>query len=356
MPRFALLISAVLASIACSTAPLAQTPSHHTNRGFTNPHAEHAHSGFFGIIRARFGGNWQSYDRERDIVPATEPAPATTDEFANATVTWIGHSTVLLQHRGVNVLTDPMFSKYASPVSFAGPSRITQPALKFEDLPAIHAVIISHDHYDHLDTASIRALGDEPLYFVPLGVGEWFLNKGINPERVVELDWWQDQSMEVAGEQITITATPAQHFSGRSLTNRDSTLWASWAVAWSDFNAWFGGDTGYNELQFKEIGTRLGPFDLGIIPIGAYEPRWFMGTVHVNPEEAVLIHQEINARQSFGIHWGTFVLAGEGVLTPPAALAKARKAKDLPESEFSTYAVGETRHYTPQQPSVSATR
>ncbi len=333
----------------CAYAEPGQTPGHHTTQGFKNPHAQGGSNGFFGILRARFGGQWQSYDPERDIVPLAVPDPAGPDDGGNATVTWIGHATVLIQHRGINVLTDPMFSAYASPVSFAGPRRITQPAMTIADLPPIHAVLISHDHYDHLDAASIRALGDGPRYFVPLGIKEWMAGKGISPQRVTELDWWQPHALSVGGQGLRVTATPAQHFSGRSLTGRNRTLWASWAVEWSDFKAWFGGDTGYNEVQFKQIGDRLGPFDLGIIPIGAYEPRWFMGTVHVNPSEAVRIHQDIGARRSFGIHWGTFVLAGEGVMTPPAALAAARAAEQLEPAEFSVFAGGETRHFQPRR-------
>ena len=322
-----------------SPALSAQPPAHHGKNGFQNLYGEHTH-GFFGIIRARLSDAWQSYDEDRDIVPTVE-AVLPQESSTQLRTTWIGHATMLIQHRGINVLTDPMFSQFASPVSFAGPRRITQPALDLEDLPPIHAVIISHDHYDHLDTATIKALGNEPKYFVPLGIKKWMIKKGIREDRIHELDWWESASLTVGGEQVRFTATPAQHFSGRSLWNRNKTLWSSWALEWSDFNLWFGGDTGYNEMQFKEIGRRLGPFDLAFIPIGAYEPRWFMQTVHVNPSEAVQIHLDIGAVQSIGMHWGTFVLAGEGVLTPPAALARARREAGLDEEAFRTLAIGE---------------
>ena len=337
--------------LACTTGYAEETPgpAHHAGKKFVNPHAPAAHGGFFGIIKARLSDEWQTYDRKRDIVPTTDPALGSAPA-QDAVVTWIGHATVLIQHQGVNVLTDPMFSQYASPVSFAGPRRITQPAIKLEDLPEIHAVVISHDHYDHLDTATIKALGNAPTYYVPLGIKRWMINRGIEAERVIELDWWQSSTLEIEGQRIDITATPTQHFSGRGLLNRNGTLWASWAIRWSDFNAWFGGDTGYNDIQFKQVGERLGPFDLGIIPIGAYEPRWFMGTIHVDPAEAVLIHQDIQARYSFGMHWGAFVLAGEGVLTPPQALATARAAAGLSESEFTALDVGETITLSPEPP------
>ncbi len=322
-----------------------QAPSHHADSGFRNPYALPREGGIFNVLYSRlFTDEWQSYDPERDVVATTTPEPASAGS-SNATVTWIGHATVLIQHQGINVLSDPMFSDFASPLSFIGPKRITQPAIALADLPEIHVVVISHDHYDHLDTESIRALGDTPVYFVPLGLRQWFLEKGIAAERVVEMDWWEEQQLSIGGQQVTITATPSQHFSGRGLTDRDRTLWASWGIGWSDFVAWFGGDTGYNDLQFKEIGERLGPVDLAIIPIGAYEPRRMMGPIHVNPAEAVLIHQDLQASASMAIHWGAFILSAEGVLTPIQALASARASAGLSEAEFAAFAVGETRHY-----------
>ena len=320
--------------------------AHHSGKIFLNPHASKPDTGFFGIIRARLSDDWIAYDKGRDIVPTSshEILPNGSSSY-NATVTWIGHASVLIQHQGINVLTDPMFSDYASPVSFAGPKRITQPAIEPEDLPPIHAVVVSHDHYDHLDVASIKRLGDVPMYFVPLGIKRWLINKGIDAARIVEMDWWDETTLSVGHVDLTLTSTPSQHFSGRGLFNRNQTLWTSWSFAWADFRVWFGGDTGYNDIQFKQIGERLGPFDLGIIPIGAYKPRWFMQTVHVDPAEAVQIHRDIGAKQSMGIHWGAFVLSGEGVLTPPKALGKARATYEISDSEFDVFAVGETRHF-----------
>ena len=283
-------------------------PAHHGDGVFVNPFAPPpASGGFFAVMRSRFfSGEWQRYDPERDRVPTVEPTLAAGSSNV-ATVTWVGHSTVLLQVDGINVLTDPMFSDFASPVSFAGPKRITKPALTREELPTIHAVVVSHDHYDHLDVRSIRDLGDEPVYFVPLGIGRWLEKHDIAPDRIVVMDWWDERVLNVDGVDLTIAATPSQHFSGRSLTNRNTTLWAAWSIRWPSFHAWFGGDTGYNDVQFVETRRRLPPIDLGIIPIGAYKPRRFMATIHVDPREAVLIHQDIGATRSMGIHWGTFV-------------------------------------------------
>lgn len=336
----------LIADDSPSAQRLQAEPAHHGNKIFLNPHANKIETGFFGIMRARLSKDWIAYDEVRDIVPTSSPKILPSGVPSdNATVTWIGHASVLIQHQGINVLTDPMFSDFASPVSFAGPKRITQPAIEPEDLPPIHAVVISHDHYDHLDTASIKRLGDGPTYFVPLGIKRWLVDKGIDASRIVEMDWWDEATLSVGLVDITFTSTPSQHFSGRGLFNRNQTLWTSWGFAWPDFRVWFGGDTGYNDTQFKQIGERLGPIDLGIIPIGAYKPRWFMQTVHVDPVEALQIHRDIGAKQSIGIHWGAFVLSGEGVLAPPRELANARASYAMSQAEFDVFAVGETRHF-----------
>jgi len=325
---------------------------HITTNGFVNPLVKGNHGSLWSFLKARFrSGKWAKYDPERYTVPTATPAPVTTGNpgSGNATATWIGHSTMLVQHKGVNVLTDPVFSQYASPVGFAGPKRITQPALEIDKLPPIDVVVVSHDHYDHLDTWSIKRLGNHPMYFVPLGIRDWMIGKGIKGERVVELDWWQSTAVQINGEQLRVTATPTQHFSGRGLFDRDKRLWASWAIEWSNFGLWFGGDTGYNDQQFREIGSRIGQIDMGIIPIGAYDPEWFMGTVHVNPEDAVRIHQDIGARHSIGIHWGAFLLTAEEVDEPPRRLAAALTTSNLPADSFAAFAVGETRQYPTRQ-------
>ena len=340
----------VIALLACGSAALAaeEVPAHHADKGFRNPFSESVGGGvgnFLRIVRMRFFSDaWPTYDPQRDRVPLGTPNPATGGS-GNATVTWVGHATVLIQHQGINVLTDPMFSDRASPVSFAGPKRITKPALALEELPPVHVVVISHNHYDHLDAATVRALGDGPVYYVPLGLRRWFQWRGVDSERVVEMDWWDERDHASGERSLRVTATPSQHFSGRSLTDRNDTLWASWSLAWDDFQVWFGGDTGYNDRQFRDIGERLDKIDLGIIPIGAYEPRFFMRPVHVNPAEAVRIHQDIGATASMAIHWGAFILSAEGVLTPTQDLATARAEAGIEESEFPAFAVGETRRY-----------
>ncbi len=337
---------------AATSASAEEPHAHHGPEGFVNPHVEVPHGGQGSFLRARFAsGPWPGHDPDVFTVPTATPEPVPAGGATdNARVTWIGHSTVLIQHRGVNVITDPMLSPYASPIRFAGPRRISEPGIALENLPPIDVVVISHDHYDHLDVPTIEALGEGPRYLVPLGLRSWFAGRGVDPARVDELDWWDQRELQVRGERLRVTATPSQHFSGRGLTDRDETLWAAWALEWIDFSAWFGGDTGYNGVQFKEIGRRFGGFDLGIIPIGAYRPRWFMGVVHVNPAEAVRIHQDLGARRSIGVHWGTFVLSQEASHEPPQELRAAVREAGLAEGAFSAWKVGETRAFQAPPP------
>jgi N-acyl-phosphatidylethanolamine-hydrolysing phospholipase D len=297
--------------------------------------------------------------------PPQQPTPRVAPDLAflraNATagaamvpsVTWIGHASTLVQLGGISLLTDPIFSKRASPVSFAGPARHVAPGLALAELPHVDAVVVSHNHYDHLDEASVRALaaqeGGPPLFVVPLGVKGWFGALGI--ERVVELDWWQ--SVHVGAVEIVLT--PSQHWSGRGLNDRMTTLWGSYAIFAPDFQVWFGGDTAYSQ-DFADIHRRFAGrqhgrgFDVALIPIGAYEPRWFMRAQHVNPTEAVQIHLDLAAERSIGIHWGTFELTDESLDEPPRALARAARAAGVADDAFTVLAVGATRRFSPRAP------
>lgn len=342
LPAKRLCGACVLAILCGCTAPDSQPVAgkleHYTASGFRNLYVQPKDTSFFGFMWMRHFGDdeWASYTDKGHLVPqvATD-LQAIEMPGRLPQVTWIGHATVLIQHRGVNILTDPIFSQRASPLSFAGPRRVTQPALTLQELPAIDYVVISHNHYDHLDADSVAAIGDRAQWLTPLGYREWFAEQGVS--NVVELDWWQSHSTP----QVKIMATPVQHWTGRGLHDRYRALWGGWAVRVGEFNFWFSGDTGYNDVQFKEIGARLGPFDLGIIAVGGYEPRWFMGDMHVNPEESVQIHQDIGARYSIGVHWGTFPLTAEPIDEPPKRLAEA--AATLSDTEFMTIAIGETR-------------
>ncbi|HEY5647588.1 MAG TPA: MBL fold metallo-hydrolase, partial [Pseudomonadales bacterium] len=300
--------------------------------------------------RRLFGHDvWADYDAVVDgVMPRAKPnlVPAGTVS-RNARVTWIGQATVLIQHGGVNVLTDPVFSDRASPLNFAGPQRVAAPALRLDELPPIDAVVISHDHYDHLDAATIHQLGNGPTYFVPLGLKAWLVQEGIDATRVVELDWWQSGTLAAGRSTVTLTATPSQHVSGRTLTDRNQRLWASWALQWQDFSVWFGGDTGYNDVQFRAIGERFGRFDLGILPIGSYAPREYMKAVHLSPEDAVKVHHDIRADRSMAMHWGTFHLTAEPLFEPPMRLAAAVRTAGLGDGAIATFAIGESRAYLP---------
>jgi len=273
-------------------------------------------------------------------------------------VTWIGHASSLIQVGGLNVLTDPLFSERASPVSFAGPRRAQPPGLALDQLPHIDAVVISHNHYDHLDKASVQALAMQregsPVFIVPLGLKDWFEAEGIDTVR--ELDWWQ--STTLGGVEFVLT--PVQHWSARSPFDRRETLWGGWAIFAADFQLYFGGDTGYSRdfidtaRHFADRQQDAG-FDLALLPIGAYEPRWFMRSQHCDPDEAVQIHRDLRARRSMAIHWGVFELADDALDAAPQALASARRRHGVLDDEFIVPAIGQTltfprRAEVPAQP------
>ncbi|XP_058153959.1 N-acyl-phosphatidylethanolamine-hydrolyzing phospholipase D isoform X3 [Dasypus novemcinctus] len=230
---------------------------------------------------------------------------------AGLRVTWLGHATVMVEMDELIFLTDPIFSHRASPSQYVGPKRFRGPPCTISELPPIDAVLISHNHYDHLDYNSVIALnerfGNELRWFVPLGLLDWMQKCGC--ENVIELDWWEENCVP-RHDKVTFVFTPSQHWCKRTLMDDNKVLWGSWSVLgpWNRF--FFAGDTGYCPA-FQEIGKRFGPFDLAAIPIGAYEPRWFMKYQHVDPEEAVRIHIDVQTKKSVAIHWGTFVLSNE---------------------------------------------
>jgi len=253
-------------------------------------------------------------------------------------VTWLGHATVLVQHGGISFLTDPHLTDHASPLPFGGPKRVVPPALKVEELPAVDFVLISHNHYDHLDHTTVVALGNRVHWFVPLGLRQWLERRDIDPDRITEMDWWQ---VETFGATVQVVATPSQHWSKRTPFDTNKTLWASWHVNINGFKTWFAGDTGYHPKRFQRIGTELGPHDLALIPIGAYGPRYFMLPQHVDPPLAVRAHLDVRSKHSVGIHWGTFELTHEPFLEPRALLQEA--VQDLNSGVFETLKVGQTR-------------
>jgi N-acyl-phosphatidylethanolamine-hydrolysing phospholipase D len=275
----------------------------------------------------------------------------------DTTATWIGHATVLLQLGGLNVMTDPQFSQSASPFSFLGPERKVRVPFTIAESPHIDVVLISHNHYDHLDGASVDALahqpGGSPLFIVPLGVARWMRARGI--DHVVECDWWQTDEIaspaSKPGDRLRITFVPTQHWSSRSPGDRFETLWGGYVVERVkraptdvvDYRFFFAGDTGYAPLFRDVLHARFDHFDFAAIPIGAYEPNRYLRAQHVNPEEAVRIHRDLEVRQSMAIHWGTFVLTTEPFDQPPKDLAIALERAHLPPDQFVAFRHGEMR-------------
>jgi N-acyl-phosphatidylethanolamine-hydrolysing phospholipase D len=254
------------------------------------------------------------------------------------TVTWIGHSTVLVQMDGVTFLTDPIWSERASPFSFAGPKRLVEPGLPLEALPPIDFVVVSHSHYDHTDVPTLVALArlGPTRFFVPLGLGALLREAGV--ENVEELDWWDARPVG----RVVVHCVPAQHWSARGLLDRNQTLWGGWVVSGPTRRFYYAGDTGYF-AGFGEIGGRLGPFDLAAVPIGAYEPAAMMHWMHMNPEEAVRAAADLRASRVIGVHYGTFDLTDEPPDEPPGRFHTAAAALGRPADDTWTPPVGETR-------------
>ncbi|MFP5384078.1 MAG: MBL fold metallo-hydrolase [Gammaproteobacteria bacterium] len=263
-----------------------------------------------------------------------------------STLTWIGHVTFLFQHAGLTVLTDPVFGERASPLSFAGPKRYTPPALHVDQLPVIDIVLLSHNHYDHLDRDAAKRIAKRSdgrtRWLVPLKMADWFRREGI--ENVTELDWWDETEPVTGRHGVRAWFVPAQHFSGRGVNDRNATLWGGWVLEVDGFRLYFAGDTGYGK-DFADIGSVFSGFDLSLIPIGAYDPQWFMNAVHVNPEDAVRIHRDVQSRRSIGMHWGTFILTDEPVDEPPHRLARALVEQGVDPQAFTVMRHGETRRW-----------
>jgi N-acyl-phosphatidylethanolamine-hydrolysing phospholipase D len=262
-------------------------------------------------------------------------------------VTWINHSTFLIQADDVTFLTDPIFTNRCSPFSFIGPKRHHQPKPSLEGLPKVDFVLISHNHYDHMDRATLKKLLElQPAlqWIVPLGLKCWFLKKikEVNPASVRELAWYESIVIRQGTQEIKCTSVPAQHFSGRGIFDANKTLWSGFIVETREKCFYFAGDTGYNEIDFKEIGKRYKKIDLSLLPIGIYTPRDFMKPVHINPKEAVIIHKEVGSLLSIGGHWKTFRLASEETERPPFDLYCALKEQGVSPQEFRVLNPGQT--------------
>ncbi len=319
---------------------------------------------FRDFLRWQFTQRPAQWPRWVELTPQPPPPAPQGREIV---ATWIGHATWLLQTAQGNFLTDPQFSSHAGPLGRIGPRRVHAPGLAREALPRIDVVLLSHDHYDHCDLPSLRWLARQhaPLFVAPLRHGDILRRAGAT--RTVELDWWQSHALDASAQ---IALTPARHWTNRLDAPRNHRLWGGFFVTLdaqvgrgfsppsgnrgslegraeaAPYSAprrvWFAGDSGYDATLFREIGRRCGAPDLALIPIGAYEPRWFMAPMHMNPAEAVAAHRDVGARRSAAMHWGTFQLTDEPREAPVAALAEARKQAGMPAEEFRTLEPGES--------------
>ena len=323
-------------------------PHHRPDGGFRNPWPSAQLHGAADFLkwsvaerprnRRRANAGPATFSRVLPSFVVPRPEPSTT------TLTWVGHTSFLLQLGGRNILTDPIWSERASPVSFVGPRRRVPPGIEFDSLPPIDIVLISHDHYDHLDAPTVRRLARRfpaIIWCAPLRVGPILRKFGARD--IVERDWWETAS--VAGLQLT--CVPSQHFSGRWLTNRNGTLWSGWVLSSGHRSVLFAGDTALHP-EFGAISSRCGPIDLAILPIGAYEPRWFMGSVHMNPEDCLHAVAGLRAAQNgrpvrmAACHWGTFKLTDEPLDEPPRLVRQLWERSDNAESDLLVLRHGET--------------
>ena len=343
---------------------------HHRPDGFQNNYMSFRGKRWHEILRWR----WQAWRAGHPKAMGTPIAVVHPDlDFIHSNakaglqmqpaVTWIGHITVLAQLGGLNILTDPVFSDRCFPVQWAGPKRQTPPGLTLAQLPHIDVVLLSHNHYDHMDEASLLALSKQaggcPLFITPLGHKRWFARRGIH--HVIELDWWDTHVLAATAhsERTPVTLTPAQHWSARTATDALLSLWGGFAVMSPQCHLFFAGDTGYSKdsadirhhFASEQSSAAGGGFDIALLPIGAYEPRWFMQDQHVNPQEAVQIFSDLGCKQAIAVHWGTFQLTDEPLDEPPRALSRALSAKGLSEHDFQVLPIGGSLRVAPRRPS-----
>jgi L-ascorbate metabolism protein UlaG (beta-lactamase superfamily) len=330
---FVFLLTGILVSAPVYKGPVTDHFDGTRFKNYNNVKAK----GLYDVLKwmiTRHKGEW-SKETKKEIPTRKLPI----SELSSSSVTFINHSSFLIRTNEINILVDPVYSERVSPFGFIGPSRVREPGLDFEDLPKIDLVLISHNHYDHLDMPTIRKIHQrhQPRFIVPLGVKAQFLRKEIS--MVDEMDWWQTLNFN---DSISVTAVPAQHFSGRGMLDRDKTLWCGYALDLTKGRIYFTGDTGYNSGLFKMISEKLSPIDLAIIPIGAYKPQWFMSPIHCSPEEAVQIHLTLRPQKSIACHFGTFALADDSQEDPITDLRSSLKDHHLSHNEFIVLGEGET--------------
>jgi L-ascorbate metabolism protein UlaG (beta-lactamase superfamily) len=323
----------------CTSAPSHEGPSlsHFDGERFYNTEPMDKDSG--DMFRLGWGAlmEAESWPEWVEVTPATIAQERVTEGLS---VTFINHATFLIQVDGLNILTDPIYADRASPYQWAGPQRVHAPGIKLEDLPPIDVILISHNHYDHLDEATLRYLAThqdkQPLVLSGLGNGLLFEQIGLENTR--DLDWNEAYS---SGD-VEFIFSECRHRSGRGISDQMETLWGAFVISSSAGNIYFAGDSGYGP-HFRNTGARYGPFTLALLPIGAYEPRWFMRDVHVDPAEAVQAHIDLRSQLSIGMHFGTFQLTYEAIEQPLSDLQEALEKRNMGDADFTVLEVGESR-------------
>lgn len=307
---------------------------HFNGKTFFN--RDHVDRTWRDVLRWRRTSRSAAWPAHVPLTPHALPSPPRGGEW---TFTWVGHATFLIQTAQGNFLTDPQFSHRCGPFGLFGPTRVQPPGLPLDALPRIDYVLLSHDHYDHCDLTTLRALAlrHDPLVLTPLANAPLIRRSGLR--RIVELDWWERHALDSGA---TVTLTPARHWSNRLSGRRNARLWGGFYVSHSSGSWWFAADTAYDATLFHSIRERLGAPEVAMIPIGAYEPRWFMAPQHCNPAEAVQIHRDVAARMSLAMHWGTWPLTDEARDEPLRALAAAREGASVSAEAFRVLTAGET--------------
>lgn len=320
-------------SIQAQTPP---TSDHFDGKKYFNPGLT-GEMGFWDVVKWKFTADTVKW--EESVPNKTYPSPVLNSED-KATVTFINHATFLIQLQNLTILTDPIFAERASPFKFWGPFRARAPGIDLELLPPVDVVIISHNHYDHMDLESLKRIDGKyhPLFLVPKGDEKLLKEEGI--QNVHEMDWWEVQILK----GTNIAFTPAQHWSARGVFDHNDSLWGSFFIEHQHLKIYFAGDTGYGP-HFKQIKEKLGSPDMAFLPIGAYEPRWFMKLHHLNPEEAVMAHRDLGAKTSLAMHFGTFQLTDEGREQPVQELEIARTKNDIDPEQFIILDQGESKKF-----------
>jgi N-acyl-phosphatidylethanolamine-hydrolysing phospholipase D len=336
--RFFCGLSVVL-SLTCSMYAQ-RNIAHHREDGFSNPDPGYKDPSLSKLAPYLFGRLNDFFSRPKADVAFTYNDGTVFRQNRPYTVTWIGHTTMLIQIEGKTILTDPVWSSRIGPLSWAGVPRVSEPGIALEKLPPIDIVLITNNQYDHLDESTILALAKNPRvrFFVPLRVRDWFEDRGIS--NVEELDWWEG----VTYKDLKIVASPSQYMSGRWLTDRNETLWCSWIILGKKKRFYYNGDSGFFG-GFSEIGNRFGPFDLSILPIGGYEPRELMKPIRMNPVEAVQASLDLRSLKTLGIHWGTFKQSEEPFEEPPRRFNEEVAKRKLSEDSYWLFMLGDTRDW-----------